>query len=116
MTSHLSADMDGSWVVETASGFAYLVDLDAMTACRLAVDTGHVDLNTGENTLRRDGETLPLLDLPGPIQVGEPAHLVLGDVATGSPMVDRSGASWAFRHTDRITTPVVSIRRLAGAP
>jgi hypothetical protein len=53
--------------------------------------------------MRRDGETLPLLDLVDPpIQVGRPAYFVVGAVT------DEPG----YVSTTRATTPVMEIRRV----
>ncbi|MFT4298309.1 MAG: hypothetical protein QM597_01535 [Aeromicrobium sp.] len=97
--SSLELTDGGSWVISTASGARYAMHLDGeqRTIQRLQADTD------AAATLRRDGETLPLLGLiEPPIQVGRSAYLVVGDLSGDEGYVS----------TTRVTSPVVEIRRL----
>lgn len=91
----------GRWGFTTSSGADYVLDLDAMTCTRLRGD-GPTDWTSPwpNDRLRRDGETVVLLDFQ-PIQVGHDAFLVLHGVA------DEIDVS-----TNRRTTPVVALYRL----
>lgn len=92
----LDLDDGGSWIVTTESrAFFWLrLDGDEKTIIRLVVDTGHT-LPDGRHPLRRDGETLPPVDLPDPpIDVGKPARFVIGGVTS-----------------TQVTSPVIEIRR-----
>ncbi len=90
-------DHVGCWVVQTASGSAYLLDLDSAQVTRLrAAEEPLPDVAVA--ALRRDGGAVPLLAI-GPVLVGLPLVMVL------QVRVDAV-------HTVRQTTPVVAIRRL----
>lgn len=106
----LAIDAGGTWLVTTESGSRYLLDLDAMTALRLAREEPLLDqlLEPEQRVvsvpMRKDAETLPLLGfVDDAIAVGQPAYLAIGGVTS------RLG----YLSTLRATTPVVEICRMA---
>jgi hypothetical protein len=104
LRNRLDLDDGGSWMIVTKSGSRYLFRLDGgeRTVVRLAVEDSDTSAG-GRTVMRRDGETLPLLDLVDPpIQVGRPAYFVVGAVT------DEPG----YVSTTRATTPVLEIRRV----
>jgi hypothetical protein len=61
--SELTFDLSGTYELMTASGSKYVVDLDAKTLSR---DTGMPDSDeSASNPLRRDSETVRLIDFIG---------------------------------------------------
>ncbi|MFJ4166848.1 hypothetical protein ACIPY5_14955 [Microbacterium sp. NPDC089698] len=99
--AQLRIDDGGTWVVTTASGSMYMLDLDARTVIRLALDDPH-DQAADSAGLRRDGEELTLVGFVGDLLVvGAPAVLII------------HGASETLAATTfRATTAVAEIRRL----
>ncbi|QNO38648.1 hypothetical protein H4J02_06560 [Protaetiibacter sp. SSC-01] len=93
-SSELNDEDDGTWRVTTASGTAYLLDLDKREGVRLPAGA-----DTDSAALRRDGATFRLLALMA-CRMGEPAALLVDLSLPGVPM------------TTRITTEVTSITRL----
>lgn len=100
MSQGLTNDDKGVYLVTTATGSYYCLDLDNRTASRrMAATAPLVDfLDVGFSRLRRDGETLELL-LVENCTVGEPAKLWL-QVRTDAAV------------TLRTTSPVVRIEPL----
>jgi hypothetical protein len=79
----------GEWEVVTETS-TYIVDVEAMTATRLAVGAGSLDgARVPRYELRRDGKPMRLLVLPAPV-VGEPWDLVLDVRGDGVPTVRRT--------------------------
>lgn len=78
MRQALRNDEVGRYLVTTATGSQYCLDLDKRTATRrMAASPPIVDvLDVGVSRLRRDGETLELLMIDQ-CRVGEPAKLWL---------------------------------------
>lgn len=67
---------DGEWEIVTETS-TYIVDLDTMTATRLAGGAGSLDgALVPRHRLRRDQVPIPLLAVPAPV-VGEPCELLL---------------------------------------
>lgn len=97
MSRELTNDDKGVYLVTTATGSHYCLDLDNRTASRkMAATAPLVDfLDVGFSRLRRDGETLKLLMVED-CRVGRPAKL------------------WLQIRTDavtlRTTSPVVQIQ------
>ncbi len=90
-------DHVGCWAVQTASGSVHLLDFGLVQVTRArAAEEPVADFDVSD--LRSDGEAVPLLAI-GPVVVGLPLAMVLQV---------RSDAV----KTTRLTTPVVSIRRL----
>lgn len=80
----------GSWIVTATSGEVFMLDLDAMMYYPLAPDEDHVFLDSGEPTLRRSGQPLPLRGIIGDeIRLGANVQLRLG----GSPPIVRATES-----------------------
>ena len=73
----LPKDAKGTYLIVTENGSRYLVDLDSSTVIR------EPDPNQPHVHLRRDAETLPLLERPH-IRVGEPAFFVLAGLREGA--------------------------------
>lgn len=101
MSQGLTNDDKGVYLVTTATGSRYRLDLNNRTASRrMAATAPIVDfLDAGFSRLRRDGETLELLMVEA-CRVGEPAKLWL-QVRTDAVV------------TLRTTSPVVQIEPLA---
>lgn len=67
---------DGEWEVVTETS-TYIVDVEGMTATRLAGGAGSLDgVRVPRYVLRRDGTPVPLLAVPAPV-VGRPCDLLL---------------------------------------
>jgi hypothetical protein len=103
VTHELRNDDKGLFLITTATGSHYCLDLDSRTASRrMAATAPLVDfLDVGFSRLRRDGETLELL-MVELCRVGEPARLwiqVRSDAAV----------------TLRTTSPVVLIEPMAAS-
>jgi hypothetical protein len=90
-------DLTGCWLVQTASGSVHLLDFGSVQVTRVRAAEEPV-ADFGVSDLRRDGEAVPLLAI-GPVAVGLPLAMVLQ--VRSDPV-----------ETTRLTTPVVSIRRL----
>lgn len=88
----------GQWILTTASGSHYLVDLDADVVLRVP----DPDRSTPEAPLRRDTEEIPLLWM-NQIRVGHPAVFYLD--------LRQDGVT-----TERVTSAVVGVRRAAAQP
>jgi hypothetical protein len=99
----LTNDDKGAYLVTTATGSHYVLDLDNRTASwQMAATAPLVDfLEVGFSRLRRDGETLELLMVEN-CRVGEPAKLWL-QVRNDAVV------------TLRTTSQVVQIERLVAA-
>lgn len=112
MTAHehregvvLCIDCMGRWLMRTASGSSYLLDLDEKTAQRIQGST-NADPERAfhfSQPLRRDGDALPLVAME-PVRLRESAFLLLSQVD------DYEG----YVNTTRMTTPVTSVEEMAG--
>ncbi|MFD1211118.1 hypothetical protein ACFQ36_03550 [Arthrobacter sp. GCM10027362] len=96
--------MTGSYLIRTASGTAYLVDLTSpdRTVTRLKQEFPGVPDEEGDfpvSALRRDGEPIPLIQV---------IHLVVG--CRGDYLLDLIQDGRTL--TRRTTTPIVSIEEL----
>lgn len=100
MSQGLTNDEKGAYLVTTATGSRYVLDLDNRTASRqMAATAPRKDfLDVDLSRLRRDGQTLELLMVED-CRVGEPAKLWL-QVRTDAAV------------TLRTTSPVVRIEPL----
>lgn len=99
MNQELHNDDKGRYIITTATGSHYCLDLDSRTMVReMAATAPLVDfLDVGFSQLRRDGESIQLLMVEH-CKVGEPARLWIQV---------RDGAV-----TLRTTSPVVRIERV----
>lgn len=95
----------GRWLMTTESGSKYLLDLDAQTARRVQdySNTTPSHERVWSQPLRRDDETLPLLEL-GPVTIGQGAVLSLGQVDNYDGYVS----------TTRLTTAVINVEQIGG--
>lgn len=90
----------GRWLVSTASGTRYFLDLDELSACRIPDADNAVD-DFFSVEMRRDGEVLPLLGLAD-VHVGLPMVLLLDVRGDGIPTI-------------RQTTVVTGIERVVAS-
>lgn len=100
MISELRNTDQGCYLVTTATGSHYRIDLDSRMLTRHVGATPPTDeyWKVGTSHLRRDGESLEVLMVDS-CKVGEPGRLFLQVRADKIP-------------TLRITSPVVSIQKL----
>jgi hypothetical protein len=98
-TPHLGelaiTDRQGSYVVTTLNGSAYVIDFDNMTSKR----TPNPSEEDDDKNLRKDGEERPLL--------------AASDIAIGSDMILMLDIRGDGIPTRRWTSPVIRIERLA---
>lgn len=86
----------GEWEIVTETS-TYIVDVDAMTATRLAGGAGSLDgSEVPRHRLRRDEVPVPLLALPEPV-VGQPCDLLLDIRGDGISTLRRT--SWVCHVT-----------------
>lgn len=82
----------GRWEVRTESGTTYVLDLDAMTMTRSA--------GADANMLRKDDETVPLLDVLTTPTVGKSMSLLIDVRGDGVVTIRQTTAVTAIRELE----------------